>query len=119
LCERRTKEPEWVDPREALKCKDIKCDGLASLPGEWTSHLAGGVRRSPFTDLTEESEQELTCSKCKKRWTVSTKDLAEQVQKGEDIVKSLERTTGKGAYVRPSTHSLTRPRHFGPSQSHG
>jgi hypothetical protein len=33
LCEMSSREPSQVDPRQALKCKVPKCDGLAAFPG--------------------------------------------------------------------------------------
>lgn len=82
LCSRLSHNPAWVDPREALACKNPKsCDSLARLP-----------------NLEDESEQTTACFKCGYSWNVSGKDLAEEMRVGETVLSALETSNGESEW---------------------
>lgn len=92
LCYRSSRDLSWVDPREALSCKNPKsCDGLARLP-----------------NLEDESEQATVCSKCGHSWNVSGKDLAEEMRVGETVLSALETSNGESQWFGCSSHAQER-----------
>jgi hypothetical protein len=68
----------------------------------WPGRLPRSVRLRPsaatdsVTDLTNEADQPVHCSKCHDSWTVSGKDLAEQMRVGEATIQSLGKSNGQG-----------------------
>lgn len=88
LCTRK----DWVDPREALSCKNdsVKgCDGMASLP-----------------DLERDEDQNVICNKCRYSWSVSGKDLAEEMRVGEQVLQAMEASDGNSEWSE-TIHSAT------------
>lgn len=78
LCTRRERETDWIDPRESLACTKEKCDGMARMP-----------------DLTRDDAAEVKCESCGNAWSVSCKDLAEEMRVGQSVLDALEKSNGE------------------------